>query len=181
MKLLSRKSIQLLLLVAGLCAGTPSWCQTRQFQFEQYPVEVYKGRIHTPKWLHKNEDGEWENELEKPAQPPQVNFAGEYDLDALSCGTGCRYYELTNLRTGVDLREISMFDGGEPLPKTKDGHPFLTVLFYKPASRLLIAEYHLDFNSPDKAETCRQRYFVLEDGKLRSISKTFMFCTEENE
>ncbi len=72
-----------------------------------------------------------------------------------------------------------MFDGGDPLPKTKDGHPYLTVLFYKPDSRLLIAEYHLDFDNPDKPETCRQRYFVLEDGKLQPISKTFPFCTEE--
>jgi hypothetical protein len=74
-----------------------------------------------------------------------------------------------------------MFDCTEERPVTKDGHPYLTVLFYKPDSRLLIAEYHLDFEDPDKKETCRQRYFVLEDGKIKPISKTFPFCTEEHE
>jgi hypothetical protein len=74
-----------------------------------------------------------------------------------------------------------MFDAPEHLPVTKDGHPYLTMLYYRPDSRLLIAEYHLDFDDPDKTETCRQRYFVLENGKLRPISKTFPFCTEERE
>jgi hypothetical protein len=161
------------------CANPPSWSQTRQFQFEQYPAKVYKGPIKIPKWLHQEDDGEWVYETARSASPPEVTYAGEYELDALSCGTGCRFYELANLRTGVEIPAIGMFDGGDPLPKTKDGHPYLTVLFYKPDSRLLIAEYHLDFDNPDKPETCRQRYFVLEDGKLQPISKTFPFCTEE--
>lgn len=182
MKSLFSNAIQLLLVLGVvLSAGPACWSQKRQFQFEQFPVKVYKGHIHIPKWLHKEKDGEWTYFTEKPAFPPHVSFAGEYDLDAVSCGTGCRFYELTNLRTGVEIPAIAMFDGAEPLPKTKDGHPFLTVLFYKPDSRLLIAEYHLDFEDPNRPETCRQRYFVLENGKLRSISKTFMFCTEGDE
>jgi hypothetical protein len=163
------------------CANPPAWSQTRQFQFEQYPVKVYQGPIKIPKWLHKEKDGEWVYETWKPASRPKVTYAGEYDLDGLSCGTDCRFYELSNLRTGVEIPAISMFDAPEPWPKTKDGHPYLTVLFYRPDSRLLIAEYHLDFDDPDKKETCRQRYFVLEDGKIRPISKTFPFCTEDQE
>ena len=54
------------------------------------------------------------------------------------------------------------------------------MLHYKPDSPLLIAEYHLDFDDPDKLETCRQQYFVLEKGKLKTISKIFPFCTEDN-
>jgi hypothetical protein len=182
MKSRFRKSIQLLLvLIAVLCAGPASWCQSRQFQFEQFPVQVYKGHIHIPKWLHKEKDGVWMNDSDKPAFAPHISFAGEYDLDVISCGTSCRFYALTNLRTGIEIPEISMFDCADPRPLTKDSHPFLTVLFYKPDSRLLIAEYHLDFEGPIRPETCRQRYFVLENGKIRSISKTFMFCTEVDE
>lgn len=39
----------------------------------------------------------------------------------------------------------------------KDGHPYLTILYTRPDSTLLIAEYLLDFMDPDKAETCRQQ------------------------
>ena len=178
MKWLFQKSIQLLLVLSAvLSAGPASWGQTQQFQFEQFPVKVYKGHIHIPKWLHKLKDGEWLNESGKAASRPKVTYAGEYFLDVLSCGTSCRYYELANLRTGVEIPAISMFDCADPRPLTKDGHPFLTVLFYKPNSRLLIAEYHINFESSEEPETCRQRYFVLENGKLRAISKTFLFCT----
>lgn len=144
-------------------------------------MKVYKGQIHIPKWLHKEKDGEWLYFTGRSAFPPHLSYAGEYDLDGLTCGTWCRFYELTNLRTGVEILAIHMFDCTEERPVTKDGHPYLTVLFYKPDSRLLIAEYHLDFEDPDKKETCRQRYFVLEDGKIKPISKTFPFCTEEHE
>lgn len=164
-----------------LCAAKPGWSQARQYQFEQFPVKVYKGPIRIPKWVHKEKDGEWAYFTDRSAFPPHVSFAGEYDLDGITCGTGCHFYKMTNLYTGVNIPEIDMFDAGDPLPNTKDGHPYLTMLYYKPDSRLLIAEYHLDFDDPDKPETCRQRYLVLENGKLRPISKTFQFCTEEQE
>lgn len=163
-----------------LCACIPGWSQTRQFQFEQYPAKVYEGPIKVPARLHKDKDG-WKDEDGRGIALPSVGFAGEYYLPVQSCGTGCRFYSLVNLRTGVGIPEISMFDSGDPLPRTKNGHPYLTELFYRPNSRLLIAEYHLDFDNPHKTETCRQRYFVFEDRKIRPISKTFPFCTEDQE
>ena len=159
----------------------PAWSQTRQFQFEQFPAKVYQGPIKIPVGLHKDEEGAWRDEDGRTVAPPEVGFAGEYYLPVQSCGTGCRYHLLMNLRTGAGISEIAMFDSGDPLPKTRDGHPYLTVLYYRPDSRLLIAEYRLDFEISDKTETCRQRYYVLENGKLRPISKTFPFCTEEHE
>jgi hypothetical protein len=152
----------------------------RQFEFEQFPAEIYKGPLHIPDDLHKDEQGDWRDYNDKWVAPPGVTFAGEYYLAARSCGAGCRYYELTSLRTGEAIPEISMFDSGEPLPKTRDGHSYLTILYYKPESRLLIAEYYLDFDGPNNTETCRQRYFVLENGKINPISKTLFFCTEDN-
>ena len=172
-----------MLLVSGAlsCILSPAWCQTREFQFEQFPAKVYQGPVKIPDGLHKDGQGEWRDENEKWVAPPEVNFAGEYYLAAHSCGTGCRYHELVSLRTGVAIPEIAMFNTGEPPPVTRDGHSYLTILYYKPDSRLLIAQYLLDFDDPNKAETCRQRYYVLENDKLRPISKAFPFCTEERQ
>jgi hypothetical protein len=181
MKLRTCAAIVLFELICAVKIAQPqTQTHKRQFEFEQFPVEVYRGPIRIPPNLN-NEDGTWRDELGKWVADPEVTFAGEYYLAAHSCGTGCRYYQLTSLRTGAMIPEISMFDAGEPQPKTRDGHPYLTILYYKPDSRLLIAEYHLDFDNPNKQETCRQRYYVLENRKLEPISITFSFCTEDSE
>lgn len=108
-----------------------------------------------------------------------VNFAGEYYLVAHSCGTGCRYYTLSNLRTGGEVDEVSMFDAGEPAPHTRDGHTYVPILFFKPDSKLLIAQYALDVDKPTQTNRCRQRYFVFKNGTFKAISKTFPSCTRE--
>ncbi|MFZ1085202.1 MAG: hypothetical protein WAN35_09580 [Terracidiphilus sp.] len=182
MKSLFSNAIQLLLVLGVvLSAGPACWSQKRQFQFEQFPVNVYQGPIKIPQGLQKGDDGIWRDDLGKWVADLEVTYAGEYYLAGHSCGALCRYYQLVNLRTGVDMPEINMFACAEPRPLTKKGHSYITHLFYQPDSRLLIAEYHLDFEDPNRPETCRQRYFVLENGKLRPISKTFLFCTEEDE
>jgi hypothetical protein len=184
MKSLFQKSIPLLLVFGVvLCAGPASWSQKRQFQFEQFPVKVYQGPIKIPAGLHIGERGDWRDEDDHLVVPtgPKINFAGEYYLYELGCGTSCSVYELANLKTGANVPDISMFSDADSQLNTKDGHPYQTALYYRPNSRLLIAEYHLDVDDPNKTETCRQRYFVLENGKLRPISKTFLFCTEGDE
>jgi hypothetical protein len=153
----------------------------RQFQFGQFPAKIYKGPLKVPSGLKRNMSGGLSDQYDRSFPPLAVGFAGEYYLPVISCGTGCRGYELVNLRTGVEIPKIAMFDSGETLPRTKDGHPYLTMLYYRPDSRLLIAEYHLDFDDPNKAETCRQRYFVLDGEQFRPISKTFAFCTEDHQ
>ncbi len=161
--------------VASLASQPPK----RQFQFDQYPVEIYKGPMHTPSGL-RNIDGSWRDESGKMVAPPEVTFAGEYYLAVHSCGADCRYYQLSNLRTGTDIDEISRFSTGEMPPKTEDGHSYLTILHYQPDSRLIIAEYLLDFDGRDAKEACRQQYFVLEGDKIRALSQVFRFCTEEH-
>ncbi|MDR3792480.1 MAG: hypothetical protein P4L03_03775 [Terracidiphilus sp.] len=169
------------LLCASLVAQQGGGVREKRFRFEQYPAKIYRGLLATPGWLHHGSDGEWTDEVGKPAFAPEVTFAGEYLLTARSCGTECRYYKLTNLRTGKDVEQISRFDAGEDLPVTGDGHPYLTILYYKPGSRMLIAQYLLDFRDSHKMHGCRQQYFVLEDGQIKPLSEVQRFCTREGE
>jgi hypothetical protein len=173
--------VLLALICTAKMAQPQAQTRTRQFQFEQFPVEIYKGSIRIPTGLHKDVEGAWRDALEKLVDEPEVTFAGEYYLAGHSCGTFCRYYQLFDLRTGKDIQGVDQFTAAEDPPKTPDGHPYLTILYSKPDSRLLIAEYHLDFDDPKKQETCRQQYFVLKTGKLQAISKIFSFCTEDSE
>jgi hypothetical protein len=163
-----------------LCAEA-ALCQQRQFQFDQFPATVYRGQIQVPPGVARHTASGWIDEGLRSVLDPEVNFAGEYWLLAHSCGTYCRWYSLSNLRTGKEIRDISQFATAEPTPMTKDGIPYLTILYSQPNSRLLIAEYHLNFDVPNQQETCRQRYFLLDAGKINPISKTFPFCTEDLE
>lgn len=148
-------------------------------QFNQFPVDVYHGHIKIPRAFHQDPEGSWWDEAGKPAFAPHVNFAGEYYLTGHSCGTCCRYYSLNNLRVGSGISQVGMFDAGEPSPETKDGHTYIPILYFKPDSRLLIVQYEFDLCTSEAHNKCRQRYFVFEDGRFRSLSKTLQSCTHE--
>ncbi len=148
-------------------------------QFNQFPVGVYHGHNKIPREFRRDTDGLWIDDSGKPAITPRVNFAGEYFLAAHSCGTCCRSYTLSNLRTGGEIRRVSMFDASEPPPTTRDGHTYLPILFFKPDSRLLIVQYQYDLCTPVEHKKCRQREFVFEDGRFRSLSKNLQSCTSE--
>jgi hypothetical protein len=150
-------------------------------QFSQYQADVYRGHTKSPREFHKAKDGLWWDEAGKPAFAPRVNFAGEYYLAAHSCGTCCRYYTLINLRTGAEINQVGMFDASEPTPTTKDGHTYIPVLFFKPDSRLVIVQYEFDECTAVEHNKCRQRYFLFEDGRFRSLSKTLQVCTREGQ
>lgn len=170
--------------VLSIVFGTaPAATQTpvRKFQFEQYRTQIYKGPIRIPPGLHKDDEGAWRDALNKWVAAPEVTYAGEYYLAVHSCGTFCRYYELFDLRNGKTIPQVGQFTTAEDPPKTPDGHPYLTILYSRPDSRLLIAEYHLDFDDPNTKESCRQQYFLLELRKLKPLSTTLPFCTEEHQ
>lgn len=150
-------------------------------QFEQFPAEVYHGPIKIPKNLHRDSEGSWIDEGGHYTSRPKVNFAGEYYLTAHTCGTCCRYYTLDNLRTGIGVRQVGMFDTGDPTSMTKDGLTYVPVLYCKPGSMLVIVQYELDLCAvPEKKRQCRQRYFVFKDGKFQAISRTLRSCTKES-
>ncbi len=151
----------------------------RSVRFEQFPVEVYHGRAKIPGEFHKDSQGDWNDEMGKPASRPRVNFAGEYYLAAHSCGTCCRYYTLDSLRTGAGINQVRMFDAGDSPPVTRDGHAYVPILFSKPNSTLLVVQYELDPCAPEDRNLCRERYFVLKGGELKAILKTLPYCTNE--
>lgn len=170
-----------LLSLAMFCVCRPCVAQEEAHatQFGQFPVRIYEGPIKTSKDLHKDSDGVWRDALNKLVEPPGVNFAGEYYLAAHSCGTECRYYQLTNLRTGSEIGQVGMFDAGDPPPRTRDRHTYVPILFFKPDSKLLIVQYEIDPLTQEKRSQCRQRYFVFDGDRFTAISKTFRSCTRE--
>ena len=145
-------------------------------RFEDYEVALYGGPTRPPKWVSRGAQGEARDELGKLVDDPHINFAGKYFLVGHSCGTGCRYYTLTDLSSGRDLGVMDIFTTAEPRPKTLDGHDYLTELFTRPGSRMLVAQYHVEL-SPDREE-CRERVFLFENGRLRPITKTRRGCRE---
>lgn len=146
--------------------------QQRPPSFETYPASVYTGKIHNPKWIKKYGES-WRDDLGKIVEVPEINFAGRYYIAVHSCGTGCRFYTLTDLATGKELDALSVFSTGEPPPKTKDGFPYFSILYFKPNSRLLVAQYEIESAT---ATACRERFFVLEKKQLVVVQNKNLEC-----
>jgi hypothetical protein len=137
-----------------------------------YPVGVFKGRLH---------------EIYKSSE---INFAGKYFVTFERCGINdCIAYYLFDLTTGKQLFTLDMFLNDYPNTKTNDGYTYTTELIYWPNSRLLVAQYWVEKEKKivkyrDYEEIvvtkyeCRERSFILENEKLKPISKTRKLCTQ---
>ena len=139
--------------------------------FEDYPVAVYTGAMHWPKWIRHIGTDEWRDELNKLVERPEVNFAGKYFVSVHSCGTSCRYYTMTDLSSGRELSLLKDF-------KTREGHSYVTDLLTRANSKLLVAQYRVDSS---RAEECRERIFVFEDEKITPLTNTRRNCTHLEE
>jgi hypothetical protein len=166
-----------IILIASILSGG-AFAQTALPRFEDYEVPLYRGAIHPPRWIRHVGGGEWRDDLGKLVEPPEINFAGKYFIAVHSCGTGCRYYTLTDLSSGRDLDMLGMFATAEPPPKTRDGHEYMTVLFSRPDSKVLVAQYRVELGQG--GEECRERVFLFEDGKLKPVTNTRRACREFN-
>ena len=165
------KAINLLLVFVGLTFQVPG---QRSPRFEDHPVAIYRGSIQRPNWIQRVADDEWRDELGKLVEPPVVNFAGKYFVSVHSCGTGCRYYTITDLSTGRDLDLLKAFDSTEPPATTREGYPYVADLVTRANSKLLVAKFRV--NSP-RGEECRERAFILKGEKLRPVTNTRRNCT----
>ena len=165
------KSITLLL--TFLCLTLQVTSQTSP-RFEDYEVVIYRGTIHNPKWIRHVGNDDWRDELGKLAGPPEINFAGKYFVSVHSCGTGCRYYTMTDLSSGRELDLLKDFGAAEPPPKTREGYRYVTDLVTRANSKLIVAQYRID--SP-RGEECRERAFILEGEKITPVTNTRRSCT----
>lgn len=143
-------------------------------RFEDYEVVVHKGGIHRPKWIRRVAD-EWRDEVGKLVEAPAINFAGKYFVSVHSCGTGCRYYTMTDLSSGRDLDLLKDFGAAEPPPRTREGYPYVTQLVTRANSKLLVAQFRID---APRGEECRERAFRLEGGKITPVTNTRRSCTD---
>lgn len=143
-------------------------------RFDDYKVSHYQGRVHVPKWIQRSSSGEWRDDAGKLVDPPEVNFAGKYYIGAHSCGTGCRYYTMTDLSSGRELKALFPFSTAEPLPKTHDGFEYLTTLHYQADSEMIIAQYLIDLGQRSE---CRERAFLFRNARIKPITKTRRTCS----
>ena len=154
---------------------TPSLTTQSATRFEDYQVPVYTGAVRRPEWIHHVRGNEWRDNLGKLVEPPEVNFAGKYFVSVHSCGTGCRYYTMTDLSSGRDLDLLEDFNAGEPPPRTREGYSYVTDLVTRANSKLLVAQYHVEVPG---GEECRERAFVLEGKKITPITNTRRTCAQ---
>ncbi len=169
------KSLGQAIFLSIICVFSIS-AQDNPPRFEDYEVSLYRGNTHLPKWIRRGSEDEWRDDLGKLVDSPEVNFAGKYFVAAHSCGTGCRYYTLTDLSSGRELKALDDFTTAEPPPKTSDGYEYLTILYYRHNSKMLVAQYLVDLKQG--REQCRERAFLFENGKLKPITKTRRKCRE---
>lgn len=144
-------------------------------KFEDYPVQKYSGKLFGPKGIQQVAGGGWRNQYGKRVDGPEINFSGKYNIMLESCGTGCRYYTLTDLSTAQTLPVLSPFDSVEPAPTTKEGFTYITELLSRPESRMLVAQY--DVANP-KGNECRERIFLFDGTSLKPITSTKFGCTK---
>ena len=147
-------------------------CQTSP-RFEDYEVAIYRGAIHSPKWIRRAADADWRDELGKLVEPPEINFAGKYFISVHSCGTGCRYYTLTDLSSGRELDLLKDLGATEPPRTTRKGYPYVTDLVTRANSKLLVAQFRVE---TPRGEECRERAFILEAEKLTPVTNTRRSC-----
>jgi hypothetical protein len=165
--------IQVVVVIA-LCSINISAQAKRNASFEDYKTSVFKGTIRSPKWIKKVSENEWRDELGKLVVPPDINFAGKYFVAAHSCGTGCRYYTMTDITNGRELDLLNGFTTAEPPPKTSDGYEYLSILYYQYDSKLMLVQYLVKLSN--EKEQCRERAFLFEGGKLKPITAISYKC-----
>jgi len=122
-----------------------------------------------PDWASQDATGEWRDGLGKAIPKPEINFAGKYFVAAHSCGAGCRYYSATDLSSGMDRDFLRMFASTDPPPVTKDGYPYITELYVRRDSAVIVATYTV---STPNGPLCRTKRFILEGLIVTPVSGT---------
>lgn len=146
-------------------------------RFENYRVEIFRGKYLPSEDMKKDSKGYFiQITSGKKYYELGPNFAGRYYIDENGCGTECRYVKMHDLATGASMNAISMFSSMEDA-NTKEGLHYVTDLYHKPDSNLLVVQYHV-FRNPKKDTDCREKSFIFQDKKFVPIDKTYYSCSK---
>lgn len=170
----------------GVCVAPPSEKQatpakpqaprptTPYPKFQDYPAAKHSGPWFVPKGAHRVGENEWRDDHGKPIDRPTLNFGAKYSVSLRSCGSGCRYYTLTDLSTGREFDTLAPFASGEPAPMTTEGYLYVTDLVTRAGSNMLAPQYQVDNGTGGE---CRERIFVLQNDRLQPITETKHGCS----
>jgi hypothetical protein len=142
-------------------------------KFSNYLANIYFGKLHGPAGVRQSKDGTWRNSAGKLVDPISINFAGKYYVALNSCGTSCRYYTITDLSVGKELKVFDQFTAAEPAPTTKEGYTYVTELIFRPESTMVIAQYLI---SAPSGEICREKIFNFNGASLDALTDTKNTC-----
>ena len=151
-----------------------------------YSVDVYNGKLYIPISFEHKSDGFWYDENGKKIMDPVINFAGKYFISDPGCNGLCEVSRIYDMTSGKELSGLlDMFDNKKPLPRTHDGWEYTSRKQHRADSRLLVVQYWLSKSVPQgsgKYKTiygCRERSFIMENEKIKPISKTRPYCSNE--
>jgi hypothetical protein len=142
-------------------------------KFSNYLATIYFGKLHGPAGIRQSKDGTWRNSAGKLVDPMSINFAGKYYIALNGCGTSCRYYTITDLSAGKDLKVLDQFTAAEPAPTTKEGYTYITDLIFRPESTMVVAQYLI---SSPSGEICREKIFNFNGASLDALTDTKNTC-----
>jgi len=80
----------------------------------------------------------------------------------------------TDVSSGRDLDALKTFASAEPPPKTPGGHEYLTILYGRPDSRMLVAQDHVRLT--EENQECRERVFLFDGEQLVAVVGTPRVC-----
>lgn len=154
------KNIFTFSLLLGLCslshANPTDVLDNRIPKFSSYLVDVYKGKTAQAK-LETKYEKEYATRLKSAIQEP-VNFAGEYVIASIGCGTNCRFHPIINKRTGK-LLDLNAPIGGEGGSE---------IVFNDPKSRLLVTAED-NTNPDDYQKKIKFSYYVVKNERMSLI------------
>ena len=128
----------------------------QRYQFEDFPVDVYKGELSPPDFSTYKEAKSFITRIIQGSKR-RPNFAGNLNFIDWGCGTNCKSGVILNSKTGEIYEGINTAWG------------FLS----KPSSRLLIAEYGL-FENQEKewlpfCSFCIPKYYVWDSAQKKLV------------
>ncbi|PZO74742.1 MAG: hypothetical protein DI629_17790 [Mesorhizobium amorphae] len=139
--------------VAAISVSAPPAPAQQQLEFAAYPAPAFKGKTALPSFKGRDEKYRDYRTRITNSLKEGPNFAGEFSLVQIGCGTGCSFVFVSSNRTGEVL----------PAPFGGEDTMYLDLLFEK-NSRLLAAQW-----AGYDESTCRIEWFEWTGRALKRL------------